>query len=391
MRQFKVYKNETEKITDKVYNTDSLTFSVNEDELFDMAISRIDIGECNFGRDALGAYRPKDIVRVDTEYGRRIWISPAYFTLCEKLVEKGILDKSFFKMDYITTYDDGDEYKKALPYTDIMRDRHLSSVSDYLLEKGWVITKEKDTHGSTYPNNVVSTFVHIGNDHIVNVAFKRVDGVLHIRLLPLKGKRSLTWYHLDTMFRDQVLATVAFPFQAAIAESVSNGITHKIEWKVSDTNRYYVSHTEYDRYFVKTKHNNIMCFKENGVFDSPLNINVDAEEWIPFHEFLFIMTGIKDSKDRFITKIRDNCIKSTVKPYTISYWNPNEERMFDDEEQMNESLIFSRECCGIHHQYKDDKDIPDSNKMLDPIFSILATPECSDVNTAIEPSVVIED
>lgn len=393
MKKFEIYKNETEKITDKVYNTDSSTFSVNEDELFDMAISRIDIGEYNFGRNALGAYRPKDI-GVDTVYGKRIWVSPAYFTLCEKLVEKGILDKSFFKMDHITTYDDdGDEYKKALPYTDIMKDNHLSSISDYLLQKGWVLTKEKDTHHSDFRDDQVSAFVHIGKEHIVNVAFKRVKGVLQIRLLPLKGKRSLTWYHLDTMFRDQVLATIAFPFQAIIAESVSNGNTHKIEWKVSDSNRWYFSHTEYDRYLVKTKHNVVMCFKENGVFDSPLNMNVQAEEWIPFHEFLFIMEGIKGSKNRFITKMRDLCIKSTTKPYTISYWNPSNERMFDDEEQMNESLIFSRECCGIHHQYKDGEDIPDPNKMLDSIFSILAVPECSDVDvdTVIEPSVVVED
>ena len=387
MKKFKVYKNETTRLTDKVYLTSSVDLSVDEKELFSAAISRIDIGEYNFGRNALGAYRPKDI-GVDTAYGKRIWISPAYFTLGEKLVEKGFLDKSFFKLDHITSYDDdGDEYKKALPYSDIMKDDHLSSISDYLLTKGWVLTKEKDTHHSDFRDNVVSAFVHIG-DHIVNVAFKRVKGILQIRLLPLKGKRSLTWYHLDSMFRDQVLATIAFPFQAIIAESVSNGNTHKIEWKVSDTNRLYFSHTEYDRYFVKTKHKTVMCFKENGVFDSPLNVNIEGEEWIPFHEFLFIMTGIKNSKDRFITKMRDLCIKSAVQPYTISYWNPDEGRMFD--EQMNESLIFSRECCGIHYQYADGKDIPDPNKMMDPIFSILAVPECSDDDTA-EDSVSVDD
>ncbi len=124
------------------------------------------------------------------------------------------------------------------------------------------------------------------------------ENKLQIRILPLRGRDSLTWYHLDSMLRDKLFATIAFPFQAYLAEEISEGMVSKIRWHLSNTGRLYIGLESYDRYLIKTRRGKeILCLDYQGRFESPMYSNIEGPEWIDFYDFIQVMVGIKNSSD----------------------------------------------------------------------------------------------
>lgn len=313
----------------------------------------------------------------------------AYAALSKNLVEKGLLDKSFFE-EKVVEVTEGDYDYEVTKVSDILTHMYgLSDISNYLLEKGgWVFSSRKLSEYSGTPDeNMLSSFVHIGNDHIVNVAFKVNDkNKLQIRILPLRGRDSLTWYHLDSMLRDKLFATIAFPFQAYLAEAISAGSTHKIEWHLSNTGRLYIGLEEYNRYLIKSKRKQIMCLDYQGRFESPMQSNIGGDEWIDFYDFIQVMVGIKNSSDTGIQGMVKTCMAAVGSPPTVSYWVPSEEKMFPETSDTcdGSSLIVPRLCNGIQHHYTkaDHKVVGNEegqiSEFMDPIFAILDSPELED-------------
>ena len=314
----------------------------------------------------------------------------AYAALAKNLVEKGLLDRSFFEEKVVEVTEDDYDYE-VTKVSDLLTHMYgLSDISNYLLEKGgWVFSSRKLSEYSRTPDeNMLSSFVHIGISHIVHVAFRVNDkNKLQIRILPLKGRDSLTWYHLDSMLRDKLFATIAFPFQAYLAEAISAGSIHKIEWHLSNTGRLYIGLEECDRYLIKTKRKEILCLDYQGQFESPIYSNIEGPEWIDFYDFIQVMVGIKNSSDTGIQGMVKTCMSAVGSPPTISYWVPSEEKMFPEgtsDRCDGSSLIVPRLCNGIQHHYTkaDHKVVGNKegqiSEFMDPIFAILDSPEHED-------------
>lgn len=312
----------------------------------------------------------------------------AYAALSKTLVGKGLLDKSFFE-EKVVEVTEGDYDYEITKVSDCLTHIYgLDKISSYLLEKGgWVFSSRKSTEYSrTDGDDMISSFVHIGNDHIVNVAFKVCKNKLQIRILPLRGRDSLTWYHLDSMLRDKLFATIAFPFQAYLAEAISAGSTHKIEWHLSNTGRLYIGLEEYNRYLIKSKRKEILCLDYQGVLESPMQSNIEGPEWIDFYDFIQVMVGIKNSSDTSIQGMVKTCMSAVGSPPSVSYWVPSEEKMFPETSDTcnGSSLIVPRLCNGIQHHYtKTDHKVVGNkegqiSEFMDPIFAILDSPELED-------------
>ncbi len=312
----------------------------------------------------------------------------AYAALSKTLVEKGLLDKSFFEEKVVEVTEDDYDYEITKVSDCLTHIYGLDEISSYLLEKGgWVFSSRKSSEYSrTDGDDMISSFVHIGNDHIVNVAFKVCKNKLQIRILPLRGRDSLTWYHLDSMLRDKLFATIAFPFQAYLAEAISAGSTHKIEWHLSNTGRLYIGLEEYNRYLIKSKRKEILCLDYQGRFESPMQSNIEGSEWIDFYDLIQVMVGIKNSSDIGIQGMVKTCMAAVGSPPTVSYWVPSEEKMFPETSDTcdGSSLIVPRLCNGIQHHYTkaDHKVVGNKegqiSEFMDPIFAILDSPELED-------------
>lgn len=316
--------------------------------------------------------------------------SAAYAALGKNLVEKGLLDRSFLEEKVVKVDENGYDYKYTTSDDSMIWDMHsLDLLSEYLLEKGgWVLSTPKTSRmcSSDPCEDILSSFVHIGNDHIVNVAFKVYKNKLQIRILPIRGGDSLTWYHLDSMLKDKLFATIAFPFQTYLAEEICEGMVSKITWHLSNTGRLYVDLERYNRYLIKPRRKQIMCLDYQGRFESPMQSNIGGDEWIDFYDFIQVMVGIKNSSDTGIQGMVKTCMAAVGSPPTVSYWVPSEEKMFPETSDTYDgsSLIVPRLCNGIQHHYTkaDHKVVGNKegqiSEFMDPIFAILDSPELED-------------
>ena len=317
-------------------------------------------------------------------------VSDAYAALGKSLVEKGILDRSFLQEKVVKVDENGDEFSYTIPDDSLVWDmNNLDLLSGYLFEKGgWILSTPKTSRICSYDpcEDILSSFVHIGDDHIISVSFKVYENKLQIRILPIKGWDSLTWYHLDSMLRDKLFATIAFPFQAYLAEEISEGYMHKIVWNTSNSGRLYIGLESYDRYLIKTKRKQILCLDKQGRFESPIHSNICGPEWIDFYDFIQIMTGIKNSSDPDMQGIVKTCISAAGSPFAVSCWIPSQEKLFSGTSDGGEcgSLVVPRLYNGIQHYYTILEQPKVGNKegyiseFMDPIFAILDSPELED-------------